>query len=366
VLMALSGLQDDAQLAGEPMLRQREIRQRVSVELQILIEIMLCGKRAPRAIPPRTTAPGTSRPAAAPPAPRPRDGELTDADLEEIEYLAGADREEFSEALNEWLTLGDDDGSGERVFFHPDLVKDTYRTIGALIHQTTLKISRARGDADASAQLLEHLRQLGQAREQTREKAGIRRASKEPPAIPQLSDRDRLEIGVLKAMGDREFLGVVSDWMAADDPDGSGARVFLSGPLTERVTGALNELFAQTTVRLQTAHRDRNRTAIADLKARRRRIYVAKTQAALVLKEMHRQERRTPGLTPRRQAYQVLAEVLQSQLQTLHRRGVKNKSAYRQLANAHYSLFRQIRTEIEGGADPRDLAKRLRAETAAR
>jgi hypothetical protein len=354
---------------------------RVEREIAVLVEIMLWGKRLPKMTPPKITVPGQqAKPAAAPapvrpgpprPAPprttapaRPAraatDG-LTQQDREEIEYFAAADDAEFIDGVNEWLTLGDDDGSGERVFLSPRLIKRTHHTVGALIHSATLSISRARQDPDATGKLRELMEELTKVRAETRASVGVRRKTREPVAVAEPTTTDRLEIQYLAEVDDAEFAGVVSDWVSRPGADGSGERVLLSRDLVERTHQTLYRLFLQAGERLTTAKRRGNPDRVRDVSQHRRALFLARQRAAEVARGYRRSRQDGPP-SPRQHAYAILQEVLGPEYKQIKARLRKRKPAVRELARRHPRLFTRIRREIAEGMAPeqaRELAREL-------
>lgn len=278
-------------------------------------------------------------------AENPRLSALTEEDRDEIAYLANVSDKEFAEALNDWLTLGDDDGSGGRVFLSPALLARTHKAVGGLIRQASVGISRARrgkGDTDTEPQLRRVLEELTRLRGDTNERLGTRRTrntASDLPAfeVPAPTARQRLEIQHLADAPTTEFTAEVSFWAEQPDPHDSVA-VFFSPALLERTAKALSEMVVATEQHRK-AKRSVSEDAWRDLGVRLDRLQALRRPAAALLK-VRRQEK----------AERASGE------------GSVRKKAYEVLAKLHPREFTAIRKAIEAGEAPGDVLARMRSQ----
>jgi hypothetical protein len=94
------------------------------------------------------------------------DDQLTARDRLEIEYLAKVDIHEYDRRVNEWVSLGVDDG--RRVFYAERLAARTYDALGRLIIESERRYSGRRGGAakkDASSHYLMLVRERAHAKQ---------------------------------------------------------------------------------------------------------------------------------------------------------------------------------------------------------
>lgn len=314
--------------ANDDMARLKE---RVDNELDALMARAMWGREVP--------APLTAM--AAP---------LTEDDEEEILWAVEADDDEFREAITEWLTLGDTDGSGRRVFLSPQVAVRTHRTLGDLLRDTALRISTARaaGDQQTREELRSFVASMEQVRRDTRKQSGrgirIRRSALDDFRIPEPTPADRREIETVSDLDDATLRGEISQ--RAEMPNFPGVGAFLSPDLVQRTLPLLRGLLFEALDK-----RDRARAAanpnpdrIAHLERRVNQLSDLIGVAKRVDAQLRRQARQDAPPSPREQAYQVLEQV--------HRDGRRvNRAERLQLLKENHRRFADIRHRLAAGED---------------